>query len=658
MKRLSYFVLAALCLSIAFRAAAQPPTHLIRLEAKVSPRPVPAVELHWVVLVPTFAVPTVTLYRSMDDSLHFSPIAVTQASAYTDLQVMEGHTYFYVVGGGQDIFRSNIVSVDIGPHPPRVTGTIEGTVTDSLTGHPLPFATVLFFRPSSPVLWLPQVLADSAGHYHAVLDTGTYLVLCQPPAWMVMSMSLLPPYRQEWYKDAADPAHATPVPVAEGSVTKISFDLVRFTPSLLAHIRGTVRDSMGTPLRGAAVAIQSTVQAMIELSAATDPAVDNPGESFAFDGLGVLRGIVWKGVTDSSGMFGATVIAGRAYIAMAAKEGFFPQFYDHKNSPLDATIIHLSGDVGSIDFNLNPIRPPHLFSISGVVKDSTGVLVPSRIIVFPLRPRAAKDVVRFGYTDSLGAYTVPRLLPGKYIVFAIPFGRYAPAFYKKGAFGIIRWKEADTVAVAGDVAGIDIGVVSIHCTGVAQLHGVVRSGGQPLDGVNVLALTGDGAVVGYGLSDDAGAYVVDGLATGPLTLVADCEGYTTVQQPLNVGPSDFALTRDITLGVATSAGGEEITPKEFTLLQNYPNPFNPSTRIRFTLPVASNVNITVFNLLGQDVATLVNALLPAGEQTTVWNGRDASGRSVASGIYFYRLVASGVNGGNDFTAMRKMILLK
>lgn len=658
MKRLRTFVLAALCLLIASAVVAQPPTHLIRLEAKVSPLPVPAVDLRWVSLVPTFAVPTVTLYRSMDDSLHFSPIAVSNAGSYTDTQVAGGHTYFYVAGGPLNQYSSNVVSVSVDPHPGRVTGTIDGTVTDSLTGNPIPFARLLFFRPSSPILWLPQAMADSLGNYRAVLDTGTYLVLCQPPAWMAIAMSPLPPYRQEWYKDAPDPAHATPVPVSDGSVTTVNFDLVRFTLPPLAHIRGTVRDSAGIPLRGALVAIQSTVQAMIQIAAATDPVVDDPGESMALDGMGVIRGIVWKGMTDSTGMFDATVVAGRAYIALAAKAGYIPQFYDHKSSPVDATIIHVNGNVGGIDFNLNPVRPPHLFSISGVVKDSTGVLVPSRIIVFPLRPRASTAQVGFGHTDSLGSYTVAHLLPGKYLVFALPFGHYAPAFYRKGAYGVIRWKEADTVSVAGDVAGIDVGVVGIHSTGIARLTGVASVGGAPLPGVNILALAGGGTVVGYGLTDDAGGYVIDELPSGPLTLVADCEGYTTAEHPLDVAPSDFALSWDVALGLTTSAGGQVSAPREYALMQNYPNPFNPSTRIRFTLPAASNVTITVYNLLGQDVATLVNALLPAGDQATAWNGRDGSGRVVASGIYFYRLVASGVSGGNEFTAMRKMLLLK
>jgi hypothetical protein len=658
MKRAGYFLLIVLCTaSLAGAALQSTPGALMPLEAKLIPQWPPAVELHWI-MFPTFAATQSKVYRSVDDSAHFNELAVTRGSTYTDWDVTQGHTYFYLVVEQQGAFKSNVAWVSIHPHPGRVTGMIEGTVVDSLTGSPIPFARLSFFRPSSPILWLPQVRADSIGRYKAVLDTGTYFILCQSPWWMEISMSPLPPYRQEWYKDAFAPSGATPVPVKAGSVSRIDFDLVRFALPLRAHIRGVVRDSSGNPLRGATVAIQSSVQSMIELSATGGVNTDLPGESMAFDGLGVLRGVVWKGETDSSGRYEATVVLGRAYVAMAAKAGYIPQFYDHKSNPVEATIIRVNGDVENVDFDLNPFRPPHLYSISGVVQDSTGTLVQSRIIVFPLRPRPSNTGVRFGHTDSFGAYTVPRLLPGKYLVLAVPFGRYAPAFYKKGAFGMIRWKEADTVAVSGDVSGIDIGVVRIHCTGVARLTGVVRSGGQPLGGVNILALNTGGAVVGYGLTDDAGAYAIDDLAAGTLTLIADREGYTSVDQQVNVGPSEYAVTRDFTIGSTTSAGGQESAPNEFALRQNYPNPFNPSTRISFSLPVASTVTVKVFNLLGQEIATLINGAFPAGEQVAVWNGTDAAGRGVASGVYFYRLEASGVNGGENYSAMRKMLLLK
>ncbi|MDZ4723369.1 MAG: FlgD immunoglobulin-like domain containing protein [candidate division Zixibacteria bacterium] len=93
-------------------------------------------------------------------------------------------------------------------------------------------------------------------------------------------------------------------------------------------------------------------------------------------------------------------------------------------------------------------------------------------------------------------------------------------------------------------------------------------------------------------------------------------------------------------------------PKEFSLNQNYPNPFNPSTQIAFALPTASKVELSIFNVLGQKVNTVVDGDMPAGNHTVTWDGRNASGSSVSSGVYFYRIVA----GSNIQT--RKMMMLK
>jgi hypothetical protein len=105
--------------------------------------------------------------------------------------------------------------------------------------------------------------------------------------------------------------------------------------------------------------------------------------------------------------------------------------------------------------------------------------------------------------------------------------------------------------------------------------------------------------------------------------------------------------------VVLSADGESgQLPSSFVLAQNYPNPFNPMTVIRYSLSRRSPVEITVFNVLGQEVTTLVDETRPAGAYETTWDGTDRSGQRVSSGIYFYR-----VNAG-DFRETRKMILLK
>ena len=91
---------------------------------------------------------------------------------------------------------------------------------------------------------------------------------------------------------------------------------------------------------------------------------------------------------------------------------------------------------------------------------------------------------------------------------------------------------------------------------------------------------------------------------------------------------------------------------KFELLQNYPNPFNPRTQITYRLPVASEVDLTVFNLLGQRIKTLVRQKQDSGSYTVEWDGKDDLGRDVASGIYLFRLSAE------NFEQVRKMILLR
>ncbi|MCK4461399.1 MAG: T9SS type A sorting domain-containing protein, partial [candidate division Zixibacteria bacterium] len=86
--------------------------------------------------------------------------------------------------------------------------------------------------------------------------------------------------------------------------------------------------------------------------------------------------------------------------------------------------------------------------------------------------------------------------------------------------------------------------------------------------------------------------------------------------------------------------------------QNYPNPFNPSTTISFNLPNAGQVQLSIFNVLGQKVTTLVDGQYTAGTHEVTWNGTDESGSAVGSGIYFYRITTS------DFDQTKKMILMK
>ena len=111
---------------------------------------------------------------------------------------------------------------------------------------------------------------------------------------------------------------------------------------------------------------------------------------------------------------------------------------------------------------------------------------------------------------------------------------------------------------------------------------------------------------------------------------------------------------DIDLANAATAVAEDsaVKPTLFSLDPNYPNPFNPTTAIRFSLPQPGEAELSIYNLLGQRVATLVHGVQEAGVHTLAWDGRDEQGRELASGVYLYRLQAGAQ------VETRKLLLLR
>ena len=97
---------------------------------------------------------------------------------------------------------------------------------------------------------------------------------------------------------------------------------------------------------------------------------------------------------------------------------------------------------------------------------------------------------------------------------------------------------------------------------------------------------------------------------------------------------------------------EQLLPDKFALHENYPNPFNPSTTIRYDLPMASDVRIMIYNMLGQKISTYDLPATPAGYHRFTWDAINKKGEAVAAGVYFYQIHT------RKFTHTRKMILLK
>ena len=107
-----------------------------------------------------------------------------------------------------------------------------------------------------------------------------------------------------------------------------------------------------------------------------------------------------------------------------------------------------------------------------------------------------------------------------------------------------------------------------------------------------------------------------------------------------------------TEGSTLTIGASGVIPTTYALYQNYPNPFNPSTLIRLDLPEAADVQLVIYNVMGQEVRTLISATMPAGAHAIAWNGLDNSGRPVGTGMYIYRVSAGPLHD------IKKMLLTR
>lgn len=201
------------------------------------------------------------------------------------------------------------------------------------------------------------------------------------------------------------------------------------------------------------------------------------------------------------------------------------------------------------------------------------------------------------------------------------------------------------------VAGATSVDVSVTVTVAPPPATVTISGSTDVEGATLTFGTQDSSVTAgaLGVYSFQVPYNWTGVVTPTMT------GYTFVPDHMDFADiladtSSNDFTPSLIVDVEQDFGN--VIPKEYSLGQNYPNPFNPSTVIPFSLPRAGFTSMKVFNIVGQEVATLLSGYLPAGAFRVTWDGTDANGEAVSSGMYFYRLKAG------NYVEIRKMLLMK
>lgn len=538
------------------------------------------------------------------------------------------------------------------------SGSIGGTVTDDSTGLPIREALVRFFTPHG--LWVQGTHTDTNGVYDADLDTGRYLVRFEKFG-----------YFPEWFDDTREVGEAFVVDLHADTAIAANAGLRPIERPAPVTVTGTVTDSVsGTPLPNTFVAFVRPHRSLRLLQFLSNLFGGPLHERWNIPGFGRLHGVVWAGLTDENGNYEAHVLSNQPHIALAFKPGFVPEFYNNKISPFDADRLDFDGNTGGVNFDLveNPLA---VNSVSGTVADSGGNGVPSHVLLVRMLPHGAL-LVRYQATDSVGNFEFQHVVAGRFLVKAIPVDGFAPAWYAETACGVRNWHNADVIDVNSNVAGLDVCVRASRCDGFGRIAGMIHPGGLGVmslsteGGATVYAVSNEtNEVAGYDVTESDGSYSIENLLPGSYTIVVDKEGYMAGTSPTVTLDETNAYEEsngDVTISADPSLDVREVPqgmPQEFSLHQNFPNPFNPTTTIRFDIPVASNVSVKIYNLIGQKVAQLVDAERQPGAYTVNWDGSAEDGAQLTSGIYFVKMVASPVGGDSpEYNALRKMIMVK
>jgi hypothetical protein len=506
-----------------------------------------------------------------------------------------------------------------------------------------------------PGCFFVATMTDSFGNYRiANIEPGRYKLHATPPT---------PQYAPQWYDGKANAAEANVITIPDSpSVTVANFILRSGEMHLpFISVSGSVTDTLASPLKEAVVGFVRAGFALNSNATSEDfrDMFDQCGRDLDHRMEG-FSAHVFRTKTDSLGAYKIKLPPG-IYIAFARAKGYAVEFYLEQANVLNATLLELKSDTTGINFTLAPLPPVVYGTIQGTVLDSAKRIgVRARIIAWRDNWGAVDHYGRpHCYTvdtDSLGVYSMENLLPGSYIVFALPMGNYAPGFYSTDT-STTRWRRATPVVINGNtVTGIDIYVHEIPgwLRGYAGITGQITVSGGPVSaaaGTIIYATTGS-TVAGYGIADATGRYDLFGVAPGTYTVYADLPGTESlVSKSATVSYSGtgapVGAVVDLSLSVVTDVEVSADRPVEFTLAQNYPNPFNPSTILSYQLPTAGHVDLRVYDVLGREVAVLVNGVQTAGTHSVTFNAS-----SLATGVYMYRLTSGSM------TDVKKMLLMK
>ena len=557
---------------------------------------------------------------TISDTTQFVRIATNLSQkTFLDRSVVFNQTYtYYVVSynfSGVSL-PSNMVEITVTP-PQIGMAVITGSVFDETNNNPLPRARVELISHNS--FGNRFILTDSLGNFKLRFPEGNYYL-----------MTVAPGYKKEFFDNVNTIQQATLLNFANSDSLNFNIGLAPIVPPTTYTLSGNVTKDGGLPIR-----------ARISVIPVRNNTFFNPA-------------IGRTAFTDSSGNYSVRVRENDTVVVFCHPIDFSlqPEFYNDKLTFAEADRIVINGNINNINFVISP-KPVYNNGISGLVKNEDNEGVESFISAFRKNnqfPNPRRITIS---SDTLGNYQFSNLTPGEYILLAIPKSGYKATFFKYDGSQTLNWREADSVVVTETslITNINFTVLPIQTPGFAKLSGYVKdNNNRPVEGAFIYAVDENSNVYTYGLTDKNGFYQIEGFELTSYSIYADKFGYYSngVRTITFDSQNSFEKQLNLTLTPDTPTSNDvKVMPDKFELSQNYPNPFNPSTTISWQSPISGKQILKVYNVLGVEVATLVNEWREAGSYSVNFNASE-----LPSGTYFYKLTVG------DFSKVRKMMLIK
>jgi hypothetical protein len=523
-----------------------------------------------------------------------------------------------------DSLYFSIGVANLAPPPSIGDAKISGNLFDDSSLAPIHKGNVQIFPVQMTSNCGPglNIFTDSLGNFSTKLKAGQYFIYSSAPG-----------YFGEYYDNVRTILQATKITVKAGDSLVYSIGLAKIVPPVTISVSGWVKDASGNPQKA-------------ELTAYIVNRQHSPS----------CWELNYHARTDSNGNYKFTNVKPNDTLVIYVdpiKHELLPQYYNGKTTYADADRIPVTGNVTGINVTL-VAKPIYNNSITGDVKDSAGVTAVSGQVFIFQKLKGHLGFKGMASTDSLtGVYSFSNVEPGQYYLLAKGPG-YKPSYFRYDGLPTVNWKLADSVVVTGTstLTGINFRLLihTPHSGGGFVFGNVKGSDGSTLPGALNYVVDEYNNFVDYAVSDMDGSYLIESLEPGNYSLVSSLVNYDNNQSIIAVDYlTNSTLNVDINLAPdgTTGINNNSVTPNGYTLNQNYPNPFNPTTIISYQIQQSGLVTLKLYNILGKEVATLVNENQNAGQYNYTLKGGN-----LASGVYFYRLQAG------SFVSTKKMTLLK